>query len=316
LSAAQTQQQIVAAIPMHGYAMSQPVSGSPHPVYLSFAWTRDEIYVPLAVRKPPGAGPFPAIIMGRGNGRGGMPHVIREVERCASMQDTMIERGYVVAFVNYRNEVPHLYNEIEAARSVADDMTAEGRVRLSSPALDSNDLGAVIRYLQTLPYVRAGAIGAMGVSHGGEMIMKCAAEMSFGAGVVIEGASHEFLVVDTGPSVPRRNGEIQYNDIEAVRANADKKRAMERIARINTPMLHLGRDQDHLQGIFKLVHEWMLEAGKDSTWASFDHPDHGYPFIYRGANGAYRPDPIQVEAFAVIMDFFDRRIGRPVAPAR
>jgi hypothetical protein len=195
-------------------------------------------------------------------------------------------------------------------------MTAEGRVRLSSPALDSNDLGAVIRYLQTLPYVRAGAIGAMGVSHGGEMIMKCAAEMSFGAGVVIEGASHEFLVVDTGPSVPRRNGEIQYNDIEAVRANADKKRAMERIARINTPMLHLGRDQDHLQGIFKLVHEWMLEAGKDSTWASFDHPDHGYPFIYRGANGAYRPDPIQVEAFAVIMDFFDRRIGRPVAPAR
>ena len=83
--------------------------------------------------------------------------------------------------------------------------------------------------------------------------------------------------MDTGPGVPRKNGEIQYQDIELARRNADKAKAMERIRRISTPILHIGRDQDHLQGIFKLAHEWMLEAGKDSTWVSFDHPDHGYP---------------------------------------
>lgn len=306
MSNAPTQQQLVAAIPMHGYAISQPVTASPYPAHLTFVWCKDEIYLPIAIRKPPGAGPFPAITMGRGNGRGGMPHVIREVERCASMQDLMIERGYVVAYINYRNEVPHLYNDIHRGQLIDDDMTDHGRVRKSAPSIDSDDLIAVVRYLRTLPYVNADAIGAMGVSHGGEMIMKAASEVSFAAGVVIEGASHEYLVVDTGPNIPRKDGEIQYQDIERARANANKARAMERIARIRTPILHLGRDPDHLQGIFKLAHEWMLEAGKDSTWRSFDHPDHGYPFIYRRPDGSYQPDPVQAEAFAVIMDYFDR----------
>ena len=305
-----SQQQLVAAIPAHGYALAQPVTGSPYPAHLSFVWTRDEIYVPVAIRKPAGAGPFPVITMGRGNGRGGMPHIIREVERCASMQDLMIERGYVVVYVNYRNEVPHLYNRIERAQWVSDDMTDQGRVRMSSATVDSDDFLAVLRYLRTLPYVNGDAIGAMGVSHGGEIIMKAAAETTFAAGVVIEGASHEFLVVDTGPSIPRKDGEIQYQDMEFARAHAGKARAMERIARIRTPILHLGRDCDHLQGIFQLAHAWMREAGKDSTWVSFDHPEHGYPFIYRAPDGTFRPDPVQAEAFAVIMAFFDRHLRR------
>jgi hypothetical protein len=183
----QSQQQVVAAIPVHGYASSQPVAGSAHDVQPTFVWTRDEIYVPIAVRKPRGAGPFPVITMGRGNGRGGMPHVIREVERCASMQDLMIERGYVVVYVNYRNEVPHLYNEIDAAQLIQDDMTDVGRVRRSTASLDSDDFTAVLRYLQTLPYVDPDAIGAMGVSHGGEIILKAASETTFGAGVIIDG---------------------------------------------------------------------------------------------------------------------------------
>ena len=57
---------------------------------LTFVLTRDEIYVPVAVRKPKGDGPFPVITMGRGDGRGGMPHVEKQVERLAAMQDRMI----------------------------------------------------------------------------------------------------------------------------------------------------------------------------------------------------------------------------------
>jgi len=95
-----------------------------------------------------------------------------------------------------------------------------------------------------------------------------------------------------------------------VKSHAGKARAMERIARIRTPILHLGRDCDHLQGIFQLAHAWMREAGKDSTWVSFDHPEHGYPFIYRAPDGTFRPDPVQAEAFAVIMAFFDRHLRR------
>ena len=48
-----------------------------------------------------------------------------------------------------------------------------------------------------------------------------AAALGFAAGVAIEGASHEFLSVDTGPGVPRKNGEIQYQDIELARKLLD-----------------------------------------------------------------------------------------------
>ena len=276
---------------------------------LTFVLTRDEIYVPIAIRKPSGNGPFPVITMGRGDGKGGVPHLEQQVELLASMQDEMIRRGYVVTYVNYRNEIPHLYEQTPRAQNLPDDVSGGARRTLkSAPTLDSDDLIAIFKYLQTLPYVDSHAIGAVGVSHSGEMILKAAAETTFAAGVAIEGASHEFLSVDTGPNAPRKGTEIQYQDIEVVRKNADKAKAMERIRRIETPILHVGREADHLQGIFKLVHEWMLEAGKESTWVSFDHPSHGYPYIYRKEDGAYRPEPIQQQAFDLIMDFFDRRL--------
>jgi len=293
-------------LPSHGYVITKPVRGSDIPMDLTFVLTRDEVYAPIAVRKPKGDGPFPVITMGRGDGRAGMPHVEKQVDRLASMQDRMIERGYVVVYVNYRNEIPHLYEQIQRAQNLPDSVSGgENRTLKSAPTLDSGDLIAIFKYLQTLPYVEKDAVGAVGVSHGGEMILKAAAETTFAAGVAIEGASHEFLNVNTGPAAPRKGTEIQYQDIEVVRKNADKAKAMERIRRIKTPILHIGREKDHLQGIFKLAHEWMLEAGKDTTWASFDHPEHGYPFSYRKDDGSYKPDPIQRQAFDLFMDFFD-----------
>jgi len=296
--------------PSHGYTIARPVKGSDIPMDLTFVLTRDEIYMPIAVRKPKGDGPFPVITMGRGDGRRGMPHVEAQVERLATMQDRMIQRGYVIAYVNYRNEIPLAYGKDGRAQNLPDFMTTDDRTLKSTASLDSDDLIAVFEYLKTLPYVNRDAIGALGVSHSGEMILKAAAETTFTAGVSIEGASHEFLSVDTGPKIPRKDGVIQYHDIEFARKNADKAKAMERIRRIETPILHLGRDRDHLQGIFMLAHEWMREAGKDSTWVSFDHPDHGYPYIYRHADGSYAPDPVQQQAFDVFMDYFDKRLKR------
>ena len=299
---------VATELPPHGYIITKPVPGSDIPADYTFVLTRDEIYVPIAVRKPRGNGPFPCITMGRGNGRGGLPLVEQKVAMYSTMQDQMIARGYVVVYVNYRNEIPYHYETRNIAQNMADDISGEGRTLKSEPSVDSDDLQASIKYVRTLPFVKADKVGAVGVSHGGETILKAAAEMDFACGVAIEGASHEFLTVNTGPTAPRVGSEIQYNDIEVVRKNANKARAMERIRRINTPMLHIGRDHDHLQGIFKLAHEWMVEAGKDSTWASFDHPAHGYPFIERGADGSYHPNPEQQAAFDLFMNYFDQRL--------
>ena len=297
------------ATPSHGYVITKPVKGSEIPADFTFVLTSDEIYVPIAVRKPNGSGPFPAITIGFAEGKRGMLKVEELTEQLCGMQDRMIARGYVVATVNYRNEVPHLYEQLQSkAENLPDDVSGERRTLKSQPTLDHEDLIAVLRYLRTLPYVDGGAIGAMGVSHSGEMILKAAAEYQFAAGVCIEPAAHEFLSVDTGPNAPRRGSEIQYNDVEIVRKNANKPVAIERIHSIHTPFLIFGRERDHLQGIFKLTAEWMQEAGKDVNWRSFDHPEHGYVYVFNQPDGSYKPDEVQTTAFDTLMSYFDKHL--------
>src|SRR5256885_6353792 len=99
-------------LPSHGYVITKPVRGSEIPADYTFVLTRDEIYVPIAVRKPKGDGPFPVITMGFGEGKRGMLKVEELTQRLAGMQDRMIARGYVVVTVNYRNEIPHLYEQL------------------------------------------------------------------------------------------------------------------------------------------------------------------------------------------------------------
>ena len=297
------------SIPPHGYVItSKPVKGTDTPADYTLVLTRDEIYVPIIVRKPKGNGPFPAITMGWGEGREGMKKVENLAERVSQMQDRMIARGYVVVTVNYRNEIPYAYEQSKPPQNLPDSISGERRMLKSGPTLDHEDLIAIIRYLQTLPYVDKNAVGAMGVSHSGEMIMKASSEYTFGAGVCIEPANHEFLTVDTGPNAPRKGTEIQYNDIEVARKNANKTEGMERIRRINTPILIFGRETDHQQGIFKLTYEWMKEPGKDVQWVSFDHPTHGYVFIFDQPDGSYKPDEIQQKTFEIFMDYFDKHL--------
>jgi dienelactone hydrolase len=299
----------VEELPSHGYVITRPVRGSETPAEYTFVLTRDEAYVPIAVRRPGGDGPFPVITMGWAEGREGMKKIEHVTEALASMQDRMIERGYVVVTVNYRNEVPHLYQQLqEPAHNLPDNVSGDRRTLKSQPTLDHEDLIAILKYLKTLPYVDPEAIGAMGVSHSGEMILKAAAQYDFAAGVCIEPAAHEFLQVDTGARAPRKDNEIQYNDVEVVRRNADRALAMARIERIHTPILIFGREKDHLQGIFKLTYEWMRQAGKDVIWQNFDHPMHGYVFVFRQPDGSYKPDPIQQKTFEIAMEYLDKHL--------
>lgn len=295
--------------PSHGYVITQPVRGSETPADYTFVLTRDEVYLPIAMRKPKGNGPFPVITMGWAEGREGMRKIEALTEGLAAMQDRMIERGYVVVTVNYRNEIPYLYLKHQGpAHNLPDNVSGHRRALKSQPTLDHEDLIAVLKYLKTLSYVDQQAIGAMGVSHSGEMILKAAAEYDFAAGVCIEPAAHEFLQVNTGPSAPRKDNEIQYNDIEVVRKNADQAKAMKRIERIHTPILIFGREKDHLQGIFKLTYEWMRHAAKDVSWQNFDHPIHGYVFVFRQPDGSYIPDAIQQQTFEIAMAYFDKHL--------
>jgi dienelactone hydrolase len=299
------------SVAQHGYvAGSHAIKASDIPGEYVFVLTRDEIYVPIIIRKPKGNGPFPAVTMGWGEGREGMKKVENLADSFSELQNRMLARGYVVATVNYRNEIPYAYEQSKPPQNLPDSISGERRMLKSGPTLDHEDLIAILQYLKSLPYVKKDGVGAIGVSHSGEMIMKAASEYTFNAGICVEPANHEFLTVNTGPTAPRKNNEIQYNDIEVARKNAHKAEALERIQRIQTPILIFGRDTDHQQGIFKLTVEWMKEANKDVTWYSFDHPVHGYVLIRNQPDGSYKPDEIQQKTYEIFMDYFDKHLKK------
>jgi hypothetical protein len=98
---------------------------------------------------------------------------------------------------------------------------------------------------------------------------------------------------------------MQMQDPAWVRARTNLPLAHERIAPIDVPILVMGRDSDHLQGIFRLSYELLEESGKDAEWVSWDHPLHGYLFPV-AADGPPRPDQVQEHAIDGVIAFLDR----------
>ena len=290
-------------------AVNKSIPGSGKSWELHLVQTRDQIYVPIGIRKPEGDGPFPMILIGSGEGRDGMIKIEKGMYRYEGLMDRMLERGYAAAFVNYRNEIPLLYNEIDRPEYLFDTISGGSRALRSVPTVDSEDYIAIVEHAKALPFTDESAIGSIGSSHSGEMILKGSTVIDFGAGVPSEPAVHEYLVVDMANAPRDASGrEVQLQDVDVVKSLADKEKSMERIGKINTPILVLGRDDDHLQGLFRLLYEWLVEAGKDATWASFDHPEHGYSLLGRDEGEPFDPDEIQEQVFERYMKFFDERL--------
>lgn len=97
-------------------------------------------------------------------------------------------------------------------------------------------------------------------------------------------------------------------DTARVRARANVPLALERMATIDIPVLVMGRDDDHLQGIFRLSYELLKEAGKDATLVSWDHPLHGYIFPVTDADGHLELDAVQSSALGGVIAFLDQHL--------
>ena len=104
-------------------------------------------------------------------------------------------------------------------------------------------------------------------------------------------------------------GERDLHNIEIARSVSDKEISMQRIRQSETPLLILGREHDHLQGLYQLAYEWFVEAGKEVAWASFDHPEHGYSLLRQRPGGPSQPDEVQEEVFSLYMKFFDKHLN-------
>ena len=282
-------------------------------VHLMYVEVWDGLYAPIGVRKPEGDGPFPMVLLAAGNGGEGMRWIRDAVRNCAYTMDKLTDAGMACAWLRYRTEVELGYNN--GGKMVRD--VRQGREMFSRSPLEYEDEIAIADYLKTLPWVDQDRIGVIGMSHGGEMALKIASEYhGLAAAVASEPAAHEFLALrpdatafvneDTGL---RNIEEMQMAEVDKVRRRIDMETASLRISAIETPFLVMGRDDDHLQGIFRTTYELMDEAGKDVEWVSYDHEFHGYVFPVRGDDGEYELDTVQVEAIDHVICWLKQRMG-------
>jgi len=287
------------------YVVQVGVAAGDSPVELNLVFTDDGLYVPAIVRKPPGRGPFPAIIcMHGGSGGLGISFLVDQVLNRGFVFDRFLEEGYVVVYTEGRMEIEWAYGT---------DIPA---------ALDHNDLIATFRYIQRQPYVDPERVGFFGISHGGELQMKLITEIQEGPAALVPGepAVIEYLALQHDG--PRTEEGLQYND-PVPDSKLDMEVAWARIQPIspNVPILVLGRDTDHMQGLFYKLYELLDRAGKNAHWATWDHPVHAYQWgprkrekvhAYHGAItdyvGEYEVEDLQQKTLDHVVAFLNKHV--------
>ncbi len=287
-----------------------PVPGSRYPVDLMYIEMVDGAYIPIGMRKPEGKGPFPLILFATGNGGGGMTMLRDHIDTKGWTQDQLLDAGYAVAWMRYRAEVDYAYDKIGKLIQSG----RQHRQLFNRGPLEYEDAIAVAEYCKTLPFIDGNRLGYIGVSHGGEMALKIASEYhGFKCFVASEPASHEFLRLrpDETAHIDPKTGLLNVEKMlmrepAKVRARITEEVARARVAPIDTPFFVQGRDDDELQGIFRVSYDLLHEMGKDAIWKSYDHDLHGFIYPVREADGTYKPDAVQRQAFADTKAFFDK----------
>jgi len=295
----------------------EPVMGSEFPVELRFVELLDGVYAPIGFRKPAGDGPFPTIVFAHMNGGYGLRWIREWTQYGSGTPEAFLDAGYAVVWMRYRAEVDTPYGSELSVREF------QGRDRWNRGPLEYEDSIAIVDYVRALPAVDPDRVGWLGVSHGGEMLLKVASEyQGLAAGVASEPAAMDYLArlprdPNAAPEPPQpetmgdNTPEMQAAAVEGLREGLDTPLAMSRINAIQMPIFVAGRDRDHNQATFRLAYELMREAGKPTEWKSYDHDHHGFVFIQRNSDGVYDPDPLQREVVADSIAFFDRYLKTP-----
>ena len=309
MSASPMSASVASLDPAH-VVVTVPVPGSRYPVDLMYIEMVDGAYIPIGMRKPEGSGPFPLILFATGNGGGGMTMLRDHIDTKSWTQDQLLDAGYAVAWMRYRAEVDYAYDRIGKLIQSG----RQHRQLFNRGPLEYEDAIAVAEYCKTLPFIDSDRLGYIGVSHGGEMALKIASEYhGFKCFVASEPASHEFLRLrpDETAHVDPKTGllnveKMLMREATKVRPRITEDVARARVAPIDTPFFVQGRDYDELQGIFRVSYDLLHEMGKDAIWKSYDHDLHGFIYPVREADGTYKPDAVQRQAFADTKAFFDK----------
>ena len=293
--------------------LDQPViekSINGHKTYLIYTETIDGLYTPVGLELPEGDGPFPVVLLASGNGGEGMKWVEEYTKNRRYTINRLLEQGYACGWIRYRTEVELGYNQ--GGKLIHDKR--QGREMFNRSPLEYEDEISIIEAIKQYKEIDADKVGLLGMSHAGEMILKLASEYhGICAAVASEPAAHEFLSlnpdnsVTINPETQLRNIEsMQMQSTEKVRSRVDMDIALERIKPITIPLFIMGRDQDELQGVFRLSYELLKEQNKNVIWKSYNHELHGYVYPLLGDDGHYKVNDVQMQAIDDVLAFFKK----------
>jgi dienelactone hydrolase len=177
------------------------------------------------LRKPPGPGPFPAVVIIHG-GLGTAPRPMLDAIMAGPMASRFLAAGYVVAVITYRSR--------------------EADPQMEEPIADSI---AAVEHLRSVPYVDRRSTVIYGCSGGGDLALQTAMSTELAAIAPEEPASVLFTgvlnkdVARGGEKFSPKDAAILMSDPLRFYTAPFQARTREKLARIHEPMLILQGDR-------------------------------------------------------------------------
>ncbi len=247
------------------------------------------------LRKPPGNGPFPALVVVHPGLTTWSTQLLRQYATSA-LPSRFLAAGYVVATVTYRSR----------------DVDLQSRVSLE-------DSLAAVEYVERLPYVDKASVAVYGCSGGGDLAVAVAAEKRVAAIAAEEPASILFTGVfnNTSPKAgerytPQDSAPI-FKDSKGHYTEQHQRATRQKIAKIQSPILIVQGDVETPLAVNDfnaavLIPE-LRAAGKTVQSLTYSGEPHCFAF---GARPTSMASPLK--AFQDMDAFFRRYIATQPKP--
>ena len=246
------------------------------------------------VRRPPGGGPFPAVLIIHPGITTFSQNALAEYMLRAAPPSRFLASGYVVALTTYRSR----------------DVDPQSKV-------SANDVAATVDYVRKLDFIDSKSIGLIGCSGGGDLALEIATTTEVAAVVAEEPASMMFTGVFNNKS-PKAGERYTPPDSFPIMENPGRyytaeyqRRTRDKIATIRSPILVVEGDEKSPLNRWNaevLVPE-LRRAGKRVAVKSYAGERHCFAYDGRGPDGTWNHVPAAVSAHAEADDFFRRHMS-------
>lgn len=248
------------------------------------------------LRKPPGAGPFPAVVIIHLGLTEFPAAALRTISLETAQTARFLAAGYVVATTTYRSR----------------DLDPQTTVSLQ-------DSLAAVDHVRKLPYVDPKSIVIFGCSGGGDLALEVAAATDVAAVAPEEPASVLLTGIfnkefpKAGPRHTPRDADVIFNDPRGYYTPQYQKMTREKLGRIRAPILILQGDQDRLN----LFNAQVLIPELRALGTSLDvitYAGEPHCFAFTGMPPRTPRPAVALQAFEDTNAFFQRHVPTKPKP--